>query len=75
MMTGEMTLGEKPVSVPLGPPQILHGLRCLSVLMSGNKKKIGRKTASNGTTYTPSLVKIDHLDESTQAKLLFSPLK
>jgi len=37
MMTGKTeVLGEKPVSMPLDPPQILHGLWCLSVLIAGN---------------------------------------
>ena len=68
-MRGEMTLGEKSVSVPIGPPQILQGMWCLSIQMSRNKKK--RKAASNGITCIPSFVKIDHLDKQTQAKLLF----
>jgi hypothetical protein len=76
MMKGETeVLGEKPVSMPLGPPQILHGLWCLSVLIAGNKNKIRSKAASNGTTFIPSILNIDHLDKQTQAKLPFSPLK
>jgi hypothetical protein len=39
------------------------------------KEKIRRNAASSGTTFIPSLVKIDRLDKQTQAKVLFSPLK
>ena len=38
------------------------------------KKKIRIRAASSGTTFIPSLVKIDHLGTQTQAKpLFFSP--
>jgi len=52
MMTGELTLGEKPVSVPLGPPQIQQGLWCLSVLVLGNKKKMAQGSFQWYNIYT-----------------------
>jgi hypothetical protein len=45
-------LGENPVSLPPGPPQILHELWCVSVLMSGNKKKITPKGSFQWNIYT-----------------------
>jgi hypothetical protein len=47
MMTGETdVLGENPVSVPLGPPQILHELWCF---VSTDVRKLKEKNSSQGS--------------------------